>query len=210
MKGLLRKDLYMAWRYCRSYLLILLVFSVLSIWGESSFLLSYPMFFAGIIPVTLISYDEKSRWNAYAATLPCSRAQCVSVKYLVTLLCILGTTLVLLLFQTIGMAVRDGFSADRYMLTGCLIPAAGILVPALLLPAVFRFGAEKGRIAYFAVVIAFFVLLALLDLFLHPEDAAAPAGFLPTWVCLTALACAALLFAASWVLSVLLYKKRDL
>ena len=59
MKGLLLKDFYMAAKYCRACLL------------------------CGMIPVNLLAYDERSRWLEYSGTLPYTKAQIVSGKYLV-------------------------------------------------------------------------------------------------------------------------------
>lgn len=44
MKGLLLKDFYMAMKYCRAYVVIAVVFSLLSIWGNTSFLLAYAVY----------------------------------------------------------------------------------------------------------------------------------------------------------------------
>lgn len=60
MKGLLLKDFYMARKYCRAYVVIAVVFSLLAVWGNTSFLLAYPVLLASVIPVNLISYDEKA------------------------------------------------------------------------------------------------------------------------------------------------------
>lgn len=60
MKGLLLKDFYMAMKYCRAYVVIAVVFSLFSIWGNTSFLIAYPILLASVIPVNLISYDEKA------------------------------------------------------------------------------------------------------------------------------------------------------
>ena len=57
MKGLLLKDFYMAMKYCRTYVVIAVVFSLFSIWGNTSFLIAYPILLASVIPVNLISYD---------------------------------------------------------------------------------------------------------------------------------------------------------
>jgi hypothetical protein len=44
---------------------------------------SFPPFrFDGrMLPVTLLSYDEKEKWHIYSGTFPYSRAQIVSSKY---------------------------------------------------------------------------------------------------------------------------------
>ena len=86
MKGLLLKDFYMAAKYCRAFLLLVIVFLAVSIWGdENVFFVIYPVLIAGMIPVTLYSYDEREKWTLYSGTLPYTRTQFVSSKYLVGL-----------------------------------------------------------------------------------------------------------------------------
>ena len=86
MKGLLLKDFYMARKYCRAYVVIAVVFSLLAVWGNTSFLLAYPVLLASVIPVNLISYDEKSKWSSFSGVFPYSKQQLVSVKYLMALI----------------------------------------------------------------------------------------------------------------------------
>ena len=87
MRALFLKDWYMAKSYCRSYLLIVAVFAAVSfISSESLFFMAYPAIMFGILPVTLISYDERFHWPAYAGTLPLRRRDEVREKYLLSLL----------------------------------------------------------------------------------------------------------------------------
>ena len=70
MKGLLRKDLYMMGKYCRSYLLLVIVFLCVSVFSSDNlFFVFYPSLFSGMIPVSLLAYDERSRWTQYSGTL---------------------------------------------------------------------------------------------------------------------------------------------
>ena len=58
MKGLLLKDLYMTMKYCRTYLLIAVVFIAVSFGGGDSLIfIFYPCLFCGMIPVSLLGYD---------------------------------------------------------------------------------------------------------------------------------------------------------
>ena len=71
-------------KYCRSYLIILLVFHAASTMNTSQwFFLFYPCLLCGMIPVTLLAYDERSHWDQYALTLPVSRKEIVTGKYLI-------------------------------------------------------------------------------------------------------------------------------
>ena len=89
MKGLLLKDYYMLLKYCRPYALIVLIFGVCSLAdGGNLFMLAYPAVLCGINSVSLVAYDEKSRWQQYCETMPYTRKQVVDSKYLMSFLLI--------------------------------------------------------------------------------------------------------------------------
>lgn len=87
MKGLLYKDWLMLKKYCRVYLLVLIVFLVVSVSAEESIFFSvYLMVLSSVLGVTLVSYDEKSGWERYCDTLPCPRELRVNEKYVFSLI----------------------------------------------------------------------------------------------------------------------------
>ncbi len=207
MKGLLKKDLYMFWGYTRTFLLIALFFVVISSFvRENMFLLVYPMILSAILPVTLLSYDEKFKWNSFCDAMPLTRRQVVSEKYLLTLLVSLCMFLLLTLANGIPMLVRHEPPAKLLEILTVLLPF-GLIGPAVLLPFIFRMGPEKGRIAYLVLVGAFCAsALILSDKLLSdlPQIGSPVTGFL------LVLGVCALLFAGSWLLSIRLYKTREL
>ena len=84
MRGLLLKDIYMLMKYGKIFFIVALLFSALIFTGENSaFYIVYPSFLCGMMSVTLIGYDEREKWNIYSQTLPYSKTQLVSVKYVV-------------------------------------------------------------------------------------------------------------------------------
>ena len=107
MKGLLLKDWYMMRKYCRIYLVICLGFLFLSLMdSENMFFVFYPCLLTGIVPVNLLAYDERSRWLQYSGTLPYTRAQIVSGKYLIGLLIQAAVLSATGIVQSIRMAVN--------------------------------------------------------------------------------------------------------
>ena len=79
MKGLLLKDFYMLIYYGKVFLLLMLVFLVAGTAIEqNTVFLFFPCLFAGILPMTLQAYDERSGWCHFSGTLPYTRAQLVS------------------------------------------------------------------------------------------------------------------------------------
>jgi ABC-2 type transport system permease protein len=207
MKGLLLKDFYMAVKYCRVFLIVILVFSVISFAdGSVSFFSTFPVLMAGMLPVTLLSYDEKEKWHIYSGTFPYSRAQIVSSKYVFGLL----TDLAVLGFSVAVMAIRltmsGTFETASFLSSAAGLFIAGLTGSALILPFIFKLGAEKGRIMYFVVIIAIFGLgTALEKIKLEMTIQMAPAPMLAISVVASIT-----LFAASWLASISFYQKREL
>ena len=153
MKGLLRKDIYMAAKYYRAVLLVVAVFLLLTIFGDGSLIfLAYPTMISGMLPITLLSYDTHFKWEQYSGTLPYTRAQLVTVKYLVGLIFSGGVLLVCLGVLALRQILGDGFDLDTFLGAGLLCLGLGVASPVLLLPLAFKFGPEKGRVLFFVLI----------------------------------------------------------
>lgn len=200
MKGLLLKDYYMTVKYCRMLILMVLIFAAVSAVSNSIFLISYPFIIAGVLPVSLYAYDEKSGWCSYADAMPYSRAQQVSAKYISALVFIC----LVMLICTVGKAITgDSFIEDFSLLV--MLCGTGLLSAAVLLPFVLKFGSEKGRWAYYAVIIIACVIAAAVF-----DTGSAVALELTGTAAACILAGCVLLFGLSWLLSIKIYEKREL
>ncbi len=80
MIGLLKKDLFVADKSGRLLLVLALGFSLIPPLG--AFGSTYAMMLALMMPITTLAYDERSKWDRYAAMLPYSPEQIVWSKYL--------------------------------------------------------------------------------------------------------------------------------
>lgn len=200
MKALLLKEFYVASKTCRSFLLVIAVFFALSFFGRNSqFFFLYPLTMVGMIPVTLLSYDERDGWDKYSLTLPCTRAQLVSAKYLIGL--IFGGVVFLLVELLLLIGLSMGGNFDFLSMSSALL-LMGLLGPSILMPFVFKFGSEKGRIAYYFVLALLFAVIAFLIGMGFYEYLN---GF--SWLVIGA---AVLLYLGSWRLSIHFYEKREL
>ncbi len=215
MKGLLLKDLYMSEKYCRVFLLIVVVFFGMSLMsGPGFFLLAYPCILMGLIPASLISYDEREKWDVYSGTLPCSRRQLVSCKYLVGLIGELLVICITTVLYALGLFRMGAFDPHAVLGMAAVFLLLGLIGPAATLPFMFRFGAEKGRIAYFAVIILLCGVSAAFGSIQGSgvgENALTAGIVMPQAGVSFFLAVLAVLFyAVSWRLSIAFYKKREL
>jgi len=209
MKGLLLKDFYMTWKYCKLYLLIA-AFSIVMLFteeGKDMFFIMYPCILCGLIPVNLLAYDERSRWVQYSAALPYTRGQIVSSKYLIGLMAQTAMALVIGLAQAVKTAMYGGFFQAGELLAAPLTALALTCASsAIILPFVFKLGVEKGRIVFYVMigVMCGGIVLAA-DLVSSPSGAQTMMSAFPVFVC-----CGGLIYALSWYLSIIFYKKREL
>lgn len=199
MKGLMRKDLYQLFQHCRYVLLIMVLFCLCGLTGtENLFFVFYPCIYAGVLPVTLLALDENEKWSAYSGTLPVSRGQLVAAKYMVALLLCGATLLLVGLIQ----AIR-GAALWELLILLSVMAAFSLISSALMLPFVFRFGAEKGRLIYILFVV---IVTVVFSAFLNVPPF--PIAGIP-WFWAAPLA-AAVVFALSWWISVKIYQKQEL
>lgn len=200
MKGLLLKDWYVlksSWGY---YLLLLAVFIACGI--KDSFFVFYQYIFVGIIIMSLIAYEEKEKWEQYAATLPYTKAQVVSEKYILCL-CLGAVTLLLnLIVQTSFMLFSHTYDTDKLLLMLFDFLPIALLPAAILLPFIFKFGMHKGRFVFYFVIGVFCVVSSA---FLTEKS---PVLFQNSRILTIVVTC--VLYAVSWFLSIAFYKNREL
>lgn len=208
MKALLLKDFYVTAKYGRSYLLIIAVFTVVSVLSPESFYFSaYLCMITGMLPITLMAYDERSKWTEYSGTLPYSKVEIVLSKYLMGILVQAAAVLASVLIK---IAVR-GF--DR-ILSDILVYAYGfsitLVMMGVILPFMFWFGVEKGRIAYYILVGVIFAVIFVITNYageneepLSVSENGSPFG---TFAIILA---AVGLYIVSCLISVAVYKRRE-
>ncbi len=207
MKGLLRKDLYMAWKHCRTYLLILGIFIFASFTTHNSFFSFYPVMICGMIPINLLAYDEQAKWPLFSCTLPCSRRQLVSVKYLIGLFSQLAIILIVAATQLIQLSLTGTLMWPEYLTMLEMLIFLACITSAIACPLIFKLGVEKGRIGYYVMIGVFFAGSTIASSAL--ESGSAPSGIehlLPHLL----VPIGAVIYALSWLLSIRFYEKREL
>lgn len=208
MKGLLLKDWYMIKKYCRSYVVIAAVFIAGSLVNDDNmFFVFYPCLLCGMIPVNLLAYDERSHWVQYSCSLPYTKEQIVSAKYLIGLLAQITVLIVTAAAQGIKMRINGSFELNDFIVLMLLMLTMATLTSSISLPFVFKLGVEKGRIAYF-VMIGFVGCGGVFATELFK-------GHFKSDIQLNALLIVLALvgvgvYILSWYLSVVFYKKREI
>ncbi len=208
MKGLLLKDLYLAWAHFKMYLVMVLVFSVLSAADPGNFfLIFYPCMLCGMIPVNLMAYDERSKWDVYTALLPFTRAQVVASKYIFGLIAQAIILSLVAVINVVRMALSGGVDWQYlFDLMGMMIMLAAISV-ALPLPFIFRSGVEKGRMGYYVMIGMAGVGSGVMGGLLGDDvNVFSLPGLAVPMMLLAGIG----VYALSWWLSVKFYEKREL
>jgi len=201
MKGLIIKDFIMLWRYCKSFLFLMIVFLISSVFVTvNSFMTVYPIVLAGMFPFTICAYEEKCKWNIYCDALPISRTKVVVSKYLFSLICIVTITLFAGTSIAIGMITTDGINVKELINTISLLLVVAFASPGFMLPFVFKYSVEKARLAYYVTVGAVCSLAAIISIDVDIPN-------MPVYI---ALAVAVAFFAASCAVSIKFYNKREL
>lgn len=155
MKGLLLKDFFTLSKSLRMFLLLILVFACMPGYNMAIFAVVY----ASLLPVTALSYDERCKWDTLAAMSPYSPAEMVISKYLLGYIGILFSAALALTVH----AVYGAFSASPdtgYISSIAGGAVSGLLIIALTMPAMYKFGVEKGRIAFFVILAVTFGAVA--------------------------------------------------
>ncbi len=208
MKGLLLKDWYMMKKYCRYYLFCAVGFVILSVMSSGNmFFVFYPCLLCGMIPVNLIGYDERSRWMQYSGTMPYTKTQIVSGKYLVGLLAQLTMLVATGIAQAVKMIVTRKFLLGDFTVLMLLMLIVSTLTSSICLPFIFKLGVEKGRTAYY-IMIGFVCGASILaSSFVRGQ---LTAEVQPNAI-LAALAVIGIgIYILSWYLSVVFFKKREI
>lgn len=204
MKGLFLKDFYVAKKNLRTFLVMILAFSLGSLAARDSgnFFLCYGLVLMPGITMSLISYDERYHWDVYTGAMPLSREQMVTEKYLLHLGMVLVWLPVLILLQHFQQVPAFGGSPLTLLVAGLNL---GLLLPGILLPIIFALGTEKGRAGYYVVLFGGMILATV------SEELTSLTGYVPEAVSGSLLALLPVaVYVLSWRIAIRLYEKRSL
>lgn len=213
MIGLVYKDIMVLKKQLRYYIVFLLVYGAMTVAGMGPGILGAVICIVGLIlPLSSIAYDEQARWDKYAASTPAGRDGIVGGKYLFTLAVVGGmTALVLLCMVILNLTGLVKDSLTELILTALLCGAVALVINAISLPLMLKFGAEKSRTistGLFVIIFGGSVLggLVLDKLAARPTPPAWLLSVLPVLLVLLAIAG----FTASYFISRTIYAKKEL
>ena len=163
MKGLILKDLLNLRKNLKTIIIMCLFYTLL-------FSTLNPTFLSGMITIlfamqilTTFSYDDYSKWNMYALSLPITKKQLVLSKY------ILGISFIIFggVFSFILTSLLSLFKGSFILgdLVASIIGSTGIMILMILilLPLIFKYGVERSRIMLLAIFAIPTVLILIIS-----------------------------------------------
>ncbi len=213
MKGLLLKDAYQVWYYAKMVIVAAVVMmgaGVITMMNGANFFIVYAGFLLGMLPITLLAYDQTSKFNEYSAVLPVSKEQLVGCKYIFGL-----CGMVLAEFfaaMALGIAQLHWTAVDSALVVSTLVQVGvmTLLNSAILLPLSYRFGYEKAKYVFYLMVGVTAGLMGF-GVASNEDGQAAnllPQGVPPVGLLVITIAVLAL-YALSWRLSVAWYGRAE-
>lgn len=159
MRGLLEKDFRLLKGQKNFFLIILVITVLLSMNSSDNFAVTYLTFIAGFMTISSFGYDDNGNCMPFLLTLPVSRRLYVKSKYLLGfLLTLTGWTCGMIISVVIAL-VNKTMPAPEELLFQVVWILIWMMIMAFTLPPLFKYGAEKGRMALLAIML---ILMAVI------------------------------------------------
>lgn len=159
MLGLIKKDLLIVKSNLKLIGIVLIIFFMLAVQGNFDITLALPfiaMIYLFVITlfISTFSYDEFNKWDAYAVTLPNGRKNIVKSKYITSIILVVSALIITLLLTHLITFINGSLEFEKVISLVLGLTTGIIFVESIMLPIIFKYGIEKGRLGLFGVTIA--------------------------------------------------------
>lgn len=201
MKGLIIKDSSVLIKKSKFLFLMIFLFGAAPVDSFLGLAVMYP----AMLPITALAYDEQSKWDNLAAMMPYSVFELAFSKYVLCYIITLSSAAVTFTVHN-AVAFFVTYAEPVTALELAVYLSFSLVISALNIPLVLRFGVEKGRFAFIFLTIGISMFCVnnidtLIAVFKSLDSGRLT--FLPLFI-----ATAVLLNALSVPISVVCYKKR--
>jgi ABC-2 type transport system permease protein len=142
MIGLILKDLLSLKKSGGKLLIMMaLYFVIFASSGNIAFLSAMVTIVLTMLVINTFAYDEMSKWNYYALSLPVKKHQIVLSKYLLTL----AFTIVGILIAVVLYLAEHKMNPETVLVL-CALSSLALLMASVMLPLLFKLGTQKARI----------------------------------------------------------------
>lgn len=211
MNGLIVKDFIVLKHNIKFYLMLTILYAIIGMFSDlSSFVLGLVAVLGISFVLGSFGYDEEAKWDQYALSLAVTRREMVRAKYLVAFLLTGITVVISFVLTLISQLIHGNLDIMQLLLYLGVFFAVMLLMTALILPCIYRFGAEKGRAVMILCILA---VAGLVVLFLWAGEQTPLFSILLASPLLSVLliACVLLFFLyLSYHVSLKIYLKKDM
>ena len=214
MKGLLVKETCSIYSCCKLFLVIPVAFYTVLMVGTlwkgqdiAGFPVGMIFMMMGIIPASVVNQEVQSKWHLGVLTMPYTRTQIVSAKYIITLIITVLTLVVTAGVMVMCLAFGRGISASGLrdivkVLFGGI--GMGLMPTIVMMPTNFKFYGTVGgiRVAISILLGGFIGGTNMMIMEMIQKDKLFGSGFI--FMCLSVV-----MFFISWGVSILLFRKKD-
>ena len=200
MKGLLIKD----WKTLVKQTKVMLAITALLACVPSTYMSAFALFYAAMLPITALAYDERAKWDELAAMMPYTAKAIVGSKYALGLLLIGSISLLSAASQVVVSVVQHVPLNTETLISIPLVACGALLMMLIDLPLMFRLGVEKGRIIYILLTCGCVTYFAM-----NTDDVIASLDTVSVYsALLMVLAITIVAFVISYTISVQVYRVR--
>lgn len=175
MKGLLIKDILNLKNYMKQLILLSIFFIAYGVFLKNGIFVSTMIaLILSMQVITTMSYDEYAKWDKYALTMNLTRKDVVLSKYVFFLLSVLAGMIIGLVGSLlINVFVGGSNSIEEIIVVSAVIPIMFAILFAILIPMIFKYGAEKARMmmlmVFFIPAILVFLVVKIVQKYNIPS-----------------------------------------
>lgn len=177
MKGLLLKDFCILKKQMKIVAVLVVFYAIWAIVSKTPSMMGVMIILLSImLPITSMSYDEAGQWYRYAFSFPISRRALVLSKYVLGFLVSL-CGLAISAVGNIAVLVITGWEnalESWLIIIGFL--EIGVIFLSVVIPVMFRFGVEKGRLLIIAIALIPSLLAVMITGMLESSGVPMPSG----------------------------------
>lgn len=153
MTGLILKDFINLKKYIRIQLAIIVFYSVIFLpQGKIDFICAFFVFLGAFPVMSAIAFDDTSKWNSFATTMPIERKDLVLSKYLLMIIFLLCSGLLCFILLTVSSTLSNSLDINKTIFMTVLYFCLGIIYDSINMPIIFKLGSEKARLVMLLVL----------------------------------------------------------
>ena len=210
MKGLLLKDFCILKKQMKLMVVFVIFYAIWAVAAKMPTMMGTMVILLSIMmPISSMSYDEAGQWYRYAFSLPIPRRTLVLSKYVLGFLVSLGGLVVSAIGNIIILALTNGENAWESWLTIIGFLELGVIFLSIIIPILFKYGVEKGRLLIVVIAVIPSLLVALLGSTLKTSGTLMPSAELLQAILYSSPLFTLAIFLISFRISVGICRKKE-